>query len=608
MSSNEKNKPYGCNGRVLRVDLTSLSITEEILEPPIYRRYLGGGALSLYYLLKEMKSDTDPLGPENLLVFAASVLTGTPLMGLSRYTVAAKSPLTGGFGEAEAGGWWGPELKFAGYDAVVIKGRAEKPVYLWIKDAKAELRDASHLWGQFSRETQDMIREELGDNKVRVALIRSGLGAVMGSKNLKAIAVRGKNRMELYDEKSVMNISRGFIDSFKKDPGGLGELGTAGFVAAASAMGILPTRNFREGAFEYAEDISGELMHETMEVGRGTCYRCPVRCKRKVKVDDELYRVDPEYGGPEYETIGAFGSLCGVGNLKAVARANQLCQAYTLDTISTGASIAFAMECFENGIISQEDTGGLDLRFGNADAMLRMIEMIGKREAFGDILADGMKEAAEKIGNGSHKYAMHVKGQPLPLHEPRGKVGVSLAYAVSPTGADHMEALHDPLFENEEVMKFARPLGIIEPVPALELSSRKVRMFIYLQQLYNLFNSIGICNFTAHPWGPVSINGLVDYVNAVTGWETSLWELMKVGERHSCMARMFNIRGGMTSEEDNIPGRLFEPLIGGPHDGNKIDMADFKMALETYYQMMGWDEHGIPADGKLQELELEWIA
>ncbi len=622
---------YSYNGKVLHVDLTTQTIIEETPRQHVYRRYLGGGALSLYYLLKEMKPDTDPLGPENLLVFAASVLTGTPAMGFSRYTVAAKSPLTGGFGESEAGGWWGPELKFAGYDAVIIKGRAEKPVYLWINDGKAELRDATHLWGQYSKETQTMIRDELGDNKVRIALIgpggeklvkyacilneikhangRSGLGAVMGSKNLKAIAVRGKKRMGLHDESRVKDISQGFINSFKNSPDALalGELGTAGFVTAANALGILPTRNVREGTFEQVEDISGELMRDTIQVGRGTCYKCPVRCKRKIKVDEAPYSVDSDYGGPEYETIGAFGSLCGVGNLKAVARANQLCQAYTIDTISTGASIAFAMECFEKGIISSEETGGLELRFGNADAMLKMIEMIGNRDGLGDILADSMKEASVRIGNGSHKYAMHVKGQSLPLHEPRGKVGVALAYAVSPTGADHQEAPHDPLFENDAGMEFARPLGIIEPVPALELSHKKVRMFVYLQQLYSLFNSIGICNFTAHPWGPVSINGLVDYVNAVTGWDTSLWELIKVGERHSNMARIFNIREGITSEEDFLPGRLFEPLKGGPFEGNKIDIEDFRHALKVYYEMMGWDEHGIPNDSKLQELELEWI-
>jgi len=620
--------PYGHNGKVLHVNLSNRTVSEEQVPEIIYRRYLGGGALSLYYLLRELRPGVDPLGPENILIFAASAVTGTPALGFSRFTVAAKSPLTHSFGEAEAGGWWGPELKFAGFDAIVIKGKADKPIYLWIQNGKAELREASYLWGQFAKETQEMIRKELGDEKVRIALIgpggeklvryacvlnelkhangRSGLGAVMGSKNLKAIAVRGKGRMDLYDNERVQEIVKAIL---KKKPGtmaeSIGDIGTARSVMLLNAGGILPTRNFKKGTFEKAEDISGETMKETILVGRGSCYACSVRCKREVEIT-EPFRVDPKYGGPEYETIGAFGSLCNIGDLKAIALANQLCGAYTIDTISAGTTIAFAMECFEKGIITTQDTGGIKLEFGNAEAMLKTVEMIGKREGFGDLLAEGVKIAAEKIGKGAEKCAMHVKGQPLPLHEPRGKTGLGLAYALSPTGADHIEAPHDPVFASEGGLKFVKSLGIIETIPALDLGPRKVRMFIYLQQLYNVFNSIGICNFTAYPWGPVSNNDLVDYVNAVTGWDTSLWELMKAGERHSNMSRMFNIREGFTAKDDTLPDRFFQPLEGGPLDGEKLDVQEFQQALKTYYQMMGWDENGIPQKGKLEELELEW--
>lgn len=620
--------PYGHNGKVLHVNLSSRTVSEEQVPEIIYRRYLGGGALSLYYLLRELRPGVDPLGPENILIFAASAVTGTPALGFSRFTVAAKSPLTNAFGEAEAGGWWGPELKFAGFDAIVIKGKADKPIYLWIQNGKAELREASYLWGQFAKETQEMIRKELGDEKVRIALIgpggeklvryacilnelkhangRSGLGAVMGSKNLKAIAVRGKGRMDLYDNERVQETVKAIL---KKKPGtaaeSIGDIGTARSVMLLNASGILPTRNFMKGTFEKAEDISGETMKDTILVGRGSCYACSVRCKREVEVT-EPFRVDPKYGGPEYETIGAFGSLCNIGDLKAIALANQLCGAYTIDTISAGTTIAFAMECFEKGIITTQDTGGIKLEFGNAEAMVKAVEMIGKREGFGDLLAEGVKIAAEKIGKGAERYAMHVKGQPLALHEPRGKTGLGLAYALSPTGADHIEAPHDPVFESEGGLKFVRSLGIIETIPALDLGPRKVRMFIYLQQLYNVFNSIGICNFTAYPWGPVSNNDLVDYVNAVTGWDTSLWELMKAGERHSNMSRIFNIREGFTAKDDTLPDRFFQPLEGGPLDGKKLDVQEFQQALKTYYQMMGWDENGIPQKGKLEELELEW--
>jgi len=622
--------PDGHNGKVLRVDLSSRTTAEEQVPETIYRRYLGGGALSLYYLLKELKPGVDPLGLENVLIFATSAATGTPAFGFSRFTVAAKSPLTHSFGETEAGGWWGPELKFSGFDAIIIKGKANRPVYLSIQNGKAELREASHLWGQLARETQEKIREELGDKRIRIALIgpggeklvrfacvvnelkhvngRTGMGAVMGAKNLKAIAVRGDERMALHDAERVREIVK-TVSEKGKQPGSLmgplHDIGTPRSVMLLNAAGILPTKNFRGGTFEKAEDISGETMKDTILVGRGACHGCPVRCKREVKID-EPFKVDPAYGGPEYETIGGLGALCGIGDLKAIAYANQLCQAYTIDTISTGTTIAFAMECFENGILTARDTGGIRLEFGNAEAMMKMVEMIAKREGFGDLLAEGVKTAAEKIGKGSEKYAMHVKGQPLPLHEPRGKTSLGLAYALSPTGADHIEAPHDPVFESEAGLKFIKSLGVIEPIPSLDLSHRKVRMFTYLQHLYNIFNSIGICNFTAYPWGPMSTNDLVDYVNAVTGWDTSLWEMMKVGERHSAMSRVFNIREGLTAKDDVLPNRFFEPLEGGPLNGKRLNIDEFQRALKTYYQMMGWDENGVPSRGKMEELELEW--
>ena len=621
-------EPYGYNGKILRVDLSSRVITEEAPPPVFYRRYLGGGALSLYYLLNELRPGVDPLGPENVLIFAASAVTGHPAVGFSRYTVAAKSPITGAFGESEAGGWWSPELKSAGFDAVVIKGKADKPVYLWIKNGKAEIRDASHVWGQMTREAQQAIRKELGDEKIRIALIgpggerlvkyacilnelkhvhgRAGLGAVMGAKNLKAIAVRGEKKMALHAPEKVREIVKEVADTWKTKPSPLGELGTARTIMLLNAAGILPTRNFTTGVFEKAEAISGETMKDTILVGRGSCHGCPIRCKREVKVD-EPYKVDPEYGGPEYETLGALGSLCGVGDLKAIAMANQLCGAYGLDTISTGTTIAFAMECFEKGILTTQDTGGIKLEFGNAEAMVAMVEKIGKREGFGDLLAEGVKIAAEKIGKDAGRYAMHVKGLPLPIHEPRGKVGLALAYATSPTGADHIEHPHDPVFETEAGVKLALPLGILEPLSALDLSSKKVRMFVYLQQLYNVFNSIGVCILSIRfLGGPTSITNIVDYTNAVTGWGTSLWELMKVGERHSAMARIFNLREGLSSKDDDLPERFFEPLDQGPLKGKKIDRQEFQKALGTYYGMMGWDKSGIPLEGKLEELELEW--
>jgi aldehyde:ferredoxin oxidoreductase len=621
--------PHGYNGKILRVDLENESINVEEPQDTLYCRYLGGGTLALYYLLKESRPKSDPLGPENILVFSGSVISGTPAAGLSRFSVAAKSPLTGAFGESEAGGWWIPELKFAGFDAIVIKGKAQRPAYLWIHDGEAEIRDARRLWGKFSKETQEEIRTELGDERIRIASIgpageklvkvacilnelkhangRTGLGAVMGSKNLKAIAVRGKKKMEVADEDGVKRLTKWLKDTYEEPYFSIGNLGTSRVTVMLSEQGILPTFNFREGSFEGAEAISGETMSKTILIRRGTCYGCFVRCKREVQFS-EPYSVDPIYGGPEYETVAAFGSMCGIDDLKAISWANQLCNAYGLDTISTGSLISFAMECYENGVLKKGDTGGMDLRFGNVEAMIRMVKMIGKREGLGDILAEGFSSAVDKFGKGADRFAIHVKGMPLPFHEPRGKAGVGLGYAVSPTGPDHMEYPHDPFWATEAGITLLRPLGILEPVDVLDLGPKKVRIFMVLQQYWDLLNSLGVCMFTAKPFGPHTFTEIVDYVKAVTGWETSLFDLLKVGERHANMARIFNLREGFTSKDDTLPDRLFNPMEGGALKGKKIDKEQFSKTIETYYQMMGWDsETGVPKKEKLAELDLDWL-
>jgi aldehyde:ferredoxin oxidoreductase len=619
---------FGHNGKILRVNLTDGVIEEQLLEKKIYRKYLGGGALSLFFLLKELPPGVEPLGADNILVFAASAVTGTPALGFSRFSVAAKSPVTGGFGESEAGGWWGPELKFAGFDAVIIKGKAPHPVYLWIHDGEAELRDGRALWGKPTGDCQEMIRRELEDEKIRVALIgpggeklvsyacilnelkhangRCGMGAVMGSKNLKAIAVRGTKKLPLHDAEKVRDMVRGFGAEWKKNPATIGKLGTARGVMGLQGLGILPTRNFRDGVFENAESISADAMVDSILVGRGTCYGCFIRCKREVKVEEPL-PVDPSYGGPEYETLASFGSLCGIDDLKALARANQICQMYGIDTISAGTMLSFAMECFEEGLITEKDTDGLKLTFGNTEAMLSMLEKLCRREGFGDLLSLGPRAAVEKIGGKAEDFAVHVKGLTLPAQEPRGKTAVGLAYAVSASGPDHMEIQHDQVLENESGLSFYEPIGLQETVPALDLGHRKVRNFLYLQQLYSMYNSIGLCMFTAKPVGPIYINDVVDYVGAVTGWKTSLWELMKVGERHTTMARIFNLREGLGAKDDVLPKRLHEGLGNGPLKGQKIDENLLREAVQTYYGMMGWDEKGVPRAEKLQELDLAWL-
>jgi aldehyde:ferredoxin oxidoreductase len=623
--------PNGYHGKVLRVDLTTGKIDVETPDAHFYRRYLGGSGLASYYLLRELKPGVDPLGPDNVLVFAGGVITGTAVAGSSRYTVAAKSPLTGGFGEAEAGGWWGPEFKMAGFDAIVIKGRSPKPVYLWIKDGEVELRDASAVWGLPQAEAQEAIRNELGEPRARIAQIgpagermvryacvinelkhangRTGMGAVMGSKNLRAIAVRGTVGVESADKDAAREVARWVNRSYVPDT--MQQIGTSRGLRGLNAGGMLPTRNFKDGSFEGAEQICGESQRDTILVDVGTCFACPIRCKREVEVK-EPYEVDRKYGGPEYETIGAFGSLCGVGDLKPIAYANQLCNAYGLDTISAGNSIAFAMECFENGILTKADTGGLDLRFGNAEAMIKMLEMIIERRGLGDVLAEGVQRAAARIGKGAEKFAMHVKGQELPMHEPRGKPGAAgLGYAVSPTGADHMEAQHDPLFEREDMPNYvkSRAIGLLEPLPQLDLGPRKARQFFYLQTLWGLYNSLTMCAFVGAPAGPFAVGKVVDFVNAVTGWDTSLWELMKVGERSNTMQRIFNLREGFTTKDDTLPERFFEGLGNGALQGRGLSREEFATALHAYYGMAGWDEEtGVPRQWKLDELGIGWTA
>ena len=626
--------PNGYNGKILHIDLSSMKMRVEEPDELFYRTYLGGGGIASYYLLKNLKPGVDPLSPDNVLVFASNVISGVPIAGMARYTVAAKSPLTGAFGEAEAGGYWGPELKSAGYDAVVIGGRAAKPSYLWIHDGKVELRSADKLWGLETGPAQEKIREEVKEKRARVAIIgpagenlvrfacvvnelkhangRTGMGAVMGSKNLKAIAVRGNSKPEVKDVEKFLELAKSLTDQINTHGPNkvLRKMGTPNLVMPLNTQGILPTRNFHTGVFEGAEKISGEKMTETILRTEEGCYACAVRCKRAVEVADGPYATSPLYGGPEYETLGSLGSLLCIDDLAAIAKGNELCNRYTLDTISAGVAIGFAMECYENGILTQEDTEGIEFRFGNADAMIKGLEWIAfRKNRLGDLLAEGVKIAAEKIGKGSEKYALHVKGQELPMHDPRGKTGQGLSFAVSPTGADHVEAPHDtPFAAPGPMLSRIAPLGLLEAVPTRDFGPKKVRNYTYLQFVWSLYNSLGVCNFVAGPVWALPLNKLVEVVSAVTGWETSLWELLKAGERTVTMARVFNLREGFGRKDDTLPDRLFEPLEGGPLQGKGIDRKEFQEALTQFYEAMGWDpKEGVPTRGKLAELNLYWL-
>lgn len=634
--------PHGYNGKILHVNLTTGDLTVEEPEEKFYRQYMGGSAMGLHYLLKEMPAGADPLGPDNILALCLGVITGAPISGQSRMTSVAKSPLTGGIGDAQSGGFFPAELKFAGFDAIIIKGKAEYPVYLWIHDGQAELRDARHLWGRITGEAEAILKEELGDDKIEVlqvgpagekgvryaALIsmsnrangRTGMGAVMGSKNLKAVAVRGTQKPTVADKTALNELARwGATNLPESDVDGLAKYGTAETTGSQQRAGGLPTFNFTSGVFDEWEAIDGTTMYDTVlmgadqgkqdRYGRDTCYSCTIRCKRVVEITEGPHQVDPHYGGPEYETTSTFGNYCGVSDLAAVSKANELCNKYGMDTISCGATIAWAMECFEEELISIEDTGGIELRYGNADAMVKMVELIAKREGFGDILAEGSAHAAAKIGRGSEDFLITSKNNEAPAHMPHTKRTLALIYAVNPFGADHMSHEHDPSYA--DYPERMAQLGLQDPQPKLALNTEMVRYAMITQHLYSVLDSINVCQFVYGPaWQLYGPDQLVTAAQAVTGWDVSLYELMQVGERRLNMMRAFNAREGIGRESDTLPKKFFtQPLKGGKSDGYVLDYDEWREAVDTYYAMCGWDtETGYPTQTKLDALGIGWVA
>ncbi len=627
--------PYAYTGNILYLDLSSKKFWIENPDENFYRTYWGGRALALYYMLREMKAHTDPLSPDNLLIFAPGILTGTPAPAMPRYTVCAKSPLTGAEGEAEAGGWWGPELKKAGFDALIIKGASSTPVYLWIKDGKVEIKDATHLWEKDTGETQRIIREELADDKIRIAQIgpagenqvrfanivnelkhfngRNGLGAVMGSKKLKAIAVRGTKPIELYNKERMNQITKEISQRIMDNPlsRDLRSLGTPATVRPFYEAGCLPSYNWTTGYFKEGENLTAETYNKTILKEIKGCYACPIRCKRVVEVNEPDLKVDPTYGGPEYETIASLGSICGISDLKYIAKANELCNRYTMDTISTGMVIAFAMQCYEERILTKEDTDGLELTFGNKEALLILIDKIARREGLGDLLAEGSYLASRKIGNGSEKFIHQVKRQEIPMHDPRLKTGVGLQYALSDYGADHMKAAHDPFFKDQDSVgvKEMKGLGILEPVSPTDLGEKKVALFKLLDIYWTVFDILGVCDFGYVPRSVGTMEELLEIIRSTTGWKTTWFELMKLGERSINMARIFNSREGFTSKDDTLPEVFYHNFKDGPLDGKfAINKENFQKALRMRYQLMGWNpDTGIPTPAKLIELGLNWL-
>ncbi len=636
---------HGYHGKILHVDLTKGKLQVEEPDEAFYRKYLGGSALAMHYLLKDMPAKADPLGPDNILVIALSVVTGAGIAGQSRMTAAAKSPLTGAIGDSQGGGFFPAELKFAGFDALVIKGKSPKPVYIWIKDGQYELRDASHLWGLITGEAEHVIRKELDDGKIEVLQIgpagemgvrfagifsnsnrangRTGMGAVMGSKNLKAVAVRGKNRPSIADKSRLNKLAKwGAANLADSDIAGMAKYGTNETTGANQASGTLPAYNYNSGVFEGWEKIDGPTMYDTVlrgaaegkqdRFGRDTCYACTVRCKRVVEIKEGPYKVDPRYGGPEYETTSTFGNYCAIDDLAAICKANEICNKYGMDTISCGATISWAFEAFNEGKLTLDDTDGLDLSWGNAESMVKLTERIAKREGFGDLLAEGSERAAKKIGRGTESYLITFKGQEAPAHMPRVKRSLAVIYAANPFGADHQSHEHDPVIEDdfEYYTERLAVMGFTEGVEPRSLGDEKMRFTVASQRLYAAMDCLTICQFVfGSAWQLYGPDDIVELVQAVTGWEDfSYAEIEKVGERRINMMRAFNAREGFDRKDDLVPEKLFKPLKGGASDGWKLDRTEFETALDKYYEISGWDvASGLPSREKMEELDLGWV-
>ena len=595
---------YGYWNKILHVDLTERRTWVEEPGDAFFRRYGGGRGFIAHYLLKHVPKGADPLSPQNVLIFAPGVLTGSPVPGAGRHSVGAKSPLTGGFGESEAGGFWGAELKRAGWDGIVVHGAAATPVYLWINEGTVEFRDATHLWGKITGDVQDAILAEVGDPRARVAQIgpagenlvrfacianelnevagRTGMGAVMGSKKLKAIVVRGKTAVKLADAKGLTAVAKWVSGTMDEKHRAFHEFGTGAAMQGKSLEGGMPTLNYRLGAFDKVAQVDAIAVRDQMRVKMEACYACSVRCKKVVHIEkkeeaareaqekiyggkgkvgfDPLgrYAVDPRYGGPEYESLAAMGVNLGLDDIVAIAKSNEMCNYLAMDTVSLGSTLAWAMECFEKGLLTLEDTGGVPLRFHDADGVIKLVEMIAYRQGIGDLLAEGSARAAKRLGRGSEAFLTTVKGMEMAMHDPRHMPIMRASYLMAPTGGDHM-----------------RQSG----------NRNGVR------------NQIGMCHFLAY-----EDDQMLTILNAVTGWNASQDEVVTTAHRGMALARLFNLREGFTRADDRLPVRFSEALP--KHAGLTREQQD--KIVSDYYVEYGWDPAtGVPTPETIKKLEIE---
>jgi aldehyde:ferredoxin oxidoreductase len=607
---------YGWHGRILRVNLTNGDIREETFSEEVARKYFGARGLAIKVLLEGMDPQVDPLSPENLLIMATGPLTSTPAPTGNRYLAIAKAPLTGALAYSNSGGSFPTFLKRSGYDLFVFDGRAGKPVYLYVDERKAELRDAAHLWGKDTHQTEDLIRAETSDDTYvacigpageRLALIaaiindkhraaaRSGIGAVMGSKNLKAVAVRGDLRPALYDEKALKKVvleANRQLGADIKAGSSMRIYGTSYVPDVTNEVGVFPTFNFQYGQFEGTPRINGPFLRENFLIRHTGCYACPLACARLTKVDGEIWgeAYAGEGEGPEYETIGSLGSACGVDNMAAITKANYLCNELGLDTISAGVTIACAMEMYSKGILSEEQIGR-PLPFGDADGMIALIKAAAYREGFGDEIAEGSWRLANKYGH--PELSITAKKQEFPSYDPRGLKGMGLLYATSNKGASHMagDTAYTELF------------GVGKKIDGL-LYEGKPALVKHFQDVFTLMDSAGVCVFVSVRYTLDVLNGympdrLVQMINHATGSDFTPESLMETAERVYTLERLFLTKAGISRKDDTLAERMAEPMPAGPLQGETFELGRL---LDDYYAERGWDENGIPTRERLDKL------
>ncbi|MFW5898745.1 MAG: aldehyde ferredoxin oxidoreductase family protein [Candidatus Saliniplasma sp.] len=618
--------------KLLEVDLSQGKVKEKELSEDFLRKYIGGAGFTTKILYDEVGPDIDPLDPENVLILAPGILLGPKIPTASKASFGFKAPQTGGYGKSIVGAKAGDKLKKAGYDALVVKGKAEKPSMIVIEDDDVQIVDAQHLWGLDTRETDKRIKEEYerfstavigpaGENLSKIAEIecedrqagKGGGGAVMGSKNLKAIAVKGTKDIPISDREKLDEL----ISKWRKITTGKGETADESFSpedqmeygtgeameAKNKVFGCFPTRNWQAGYFKKAYDkLEGDERIEldprywTAEYreGRRPCPYCTKPCSQYFVAEDTPYG-DIEVDGPEYETLYSLGGACEIDDIEAVSKGNEICDRLGLDTISAGIAISWAMEAYEKGLIDTD----IDLKFGNADAMLEALKRIAHKEGeLGELLGDGVYEATKKVGQGSEKFAIHVKGMPPAGFEVRGIKGMALAFAVAPRGADHLTSCLYALEMAGDYWDFKNYDNTKLRGKAFALKS--------MEDLMTLYDITGVCKFSR---GLMVDEGLLELVNAVTGFDIDLDEFLRIGERTYNLSKLFNLKNGFTREDDKLPDRFFkDKVLYGPTEGETISRREFEEELDRYYDVRGWDEEGIPLKNTLKRLDLPELA